>query len=165
VVAPDEAERLAAMEDVALALELERRSHSLLGRLTIEGPRSFWPLAGLSAQRLAANRVALIGETAHMFPPIGAQGFNLTIRDILALADHVMGSADPGAPALLARYEAARRSDVTMRTAAVDLLNRSLLSEFLPVQLARSAGLYLLERAAPIRRQAMRQGLAPQLDR
>jgi 2-octaprenyl-6-methoxyphenol hydroxylase len=54
-----------------------------------------------------------------------------------------------------------RRADVTSRTAAVDVLNRSLLSDFLPVQGARGFGLYLLDKITPLRRAVMREGVEP----
>jgi 2-octaprenyl-6-methoxyphenol hydroxylase len=161
VVREPEARGIAALDAEALALEFERRCQSLLGRMRIDGSWSTWPIGGLSAERMAARRVALIGEAGHAFPPIGAQGFNLTLRDVSSLAGEIEGHADPGSEEVLARYAAARRADVGMRTAAVDLMNRSLLSDFLPVQLARSAGLYALGRFGGLRRLAMREGLAP----
>jgi 2-octaprenyl-6-methoxyphenol hydroxylase len=161
VVPPGDAERLAGFDDAEFALDIERRCHSVLGRFELEGPRSFWPLSGLVAESLTRGRVALIGEAAHVMPPIGAQGFNLTMRDIAALRDATGGDADPGAPSVLSSYEAQRRVDVGTRTAAVDALNRSLLSDFLPVQVGRGLGLFLLDRVAPLRRQAIRLGLAP----
>jgi 2-octaprenyl-6-methoxyphenol hydroxylase len=160
---PAEADRHAALTDGELAEEIERRCQSLLGRMTIEGRRSLWPMAGLTATRFADRRVALIGEAAHVFPPIGAQGFNLTMRDCAALADLLPGASDPGAPAILRAYAERRRADVAGRTMSVDLLNRSLLSDLLPVQLGRSLGLYAMERSAPLRRLVMRQGLSPGL--
>jgi 2-octaprenyl-6-methoxyphenol hydroxylase len=161
VVREDEAKDLAAFDAQSLALELERRCHSLLGHMRIEGSWSTWPMEGLAAQRMAARRVALVGEAGHVFPPIGAQGLNLTLRDVAALATAVEGQADAGSDDVTGRYADMRRADVETRTAAVDLMNRSLLSDFIPVQLARSAGLYALERVAPLRRLAMREGLAP----
>jgi 2-octaprenyl-6-methoxyphenol hydroxylase len=161
VVPPSEAERLAGLDEAEFALDIERRCHSLLGRFELDGPRSFWPLSGLASESLTRGRVALIGEAAHVMPPIGAQGFNLTMRDIAALRDATGRGADPGAPSVLSSYEAQRRLDVGTRTAAVDALNRSLLSDFLPVQVGRGLGLYLLDRVAPLRRQAIRLGLAP----
>jgi 2-octaprenyl-6-methoxyphenol hydroxylase len=161
VVPPIEAEHLAGLDDAEFALDIERRCHSLLGRFELDGPRSFWPLSGLAAESLTRGRVALIGEAAHVMPPIGAQGFNLTMRDIAALRDATGNGADPGAPSVLSSYEAQRRVDVGTRTAAVDALNRSLLSDFLPVQVGRGLGLFLLDRVAPLRRQAIRLGLAP----
>jgi 2-octaprenyl-6-methoxyphenol hydroxylase len=160
VMPPSEAERLAGLDDAALGLDVERRCHSLLGRMEIDGPRSFWPLSGLAAERLTGERIALIGEAAHVMPPIGAQGFNLTMRDIAALREATGVGADPGAPAVLSSYEARRRLDVGLRTAAVDALNRSLLSDFLPVQVGRGLSLFLLDRLAPVRRQAIKLGLA-----
>ena len=118
----------------------------------------------MTARHFAANRVMLAGEAAHLFPPIGAQGLNLGYRDVAALADVLAGPRDdPGEPAALAAYDRARRGDVFARTAAVDALNRTLLSDFLPVQALRGAGLFLLDRLPPLRRLAMRQGLGAQL--
>jgi 2-octaprenyl-6-methoxyphenol hydroxylase len=160
---PEVAERLAALDDAALSAAIERQAHSILGAMTVDGPRGLLPLAGHVATRFADRRVALLGETAHRFPPIGAQGLNLGLRDVAVLARTVArtSSDDPGDDAVLAAYDRARRGDVVMRTAAVDLFDRSLLTGFLPVQVARAAGLYLAGRVGPIRRFAMRQGLGP----
>jgi 2-octaprenyl-6-methoxyphenol hydroxylase len=98
-------------------------------------------------------------------PPIGAQGLNLGLRDGAAIAEIVAearrGNLDIGAPGVLARYDAQRRVDVASRTLAVDLLNRSLLTDFLPAQGARGLSLYLVERIGPLRRALMREGVAP----
>lgn len=160
---PDVAERLAALDDAALSAAIERQAHSILGAMCVDGPRGLLPLAGHVAVRFADRRVALVGEAAHRFPPIGAQGLNLGLRDVAVLARTVARARadDPGDDAVLAAYDRARRGDVTMRTAAVDLFDRSLLTGFLPVQVARAAGLYLAGRVGPIRRFAMRQGLGP----
>jgi 2-octaprenyl-6-methoxyphenol hydroxylase len=156
-----EAERLGALAPVDLARAVEKRAHSLLGAMSVEGPVSVWPMEGLRASTMASRRVALVGEAGHVFPPIGAQGFNLTMRDIADLADIVSGRADPGAAEVLADYAGRRQRDVASRTRMVDALNRSLLSDLLPVQLARGAGLYALERLPALRRVVMSQGLAP----
>jgi 2-octaprenyl-6-methoxyphenol hydroxylase len=156
---PAEAERLAALDDAALSRAIERKAHSILGAMTVDGPRGLLPLEGHVAQRFAERRVALVGEAAHRFPPIGAQGLNLGLRDVAALAGAVRAAPDAGAAEVLARYDRARRLDVTTRTAGVDLLDRSLLSGFLPVQLARGLGLWAAGRFPPIRRLMMRQGL------
>ncbi|HUG61244.1 MAG TPA: UbiH/UbiF family hydroxylase [Methylomirabilota bacterium] len=169
VETPDVAERLAAMPDEALAADLERRSHSILGRLEIDSPRQTWPMSSLSVDRMVADRVALVGEAAHAFPPIGAQGLNLGIRDIAALAD-IVGRArargdDVGGPGVLDRYASARRTDVLTRTFGVDLLNRSLLTDFLPVQVARSVAMQIARDVGPLRKLMMREGLRPRLFR
>lgn len=162
---PQEAERLAALETETLSLELERRAKSVLGKMQVDGDVQVYPLSGMTAERLAAKRSALIGETAHVFPPIGAQGLNLSLRDIATLGkvlDDARGEGlDIGSDNVLERYEAARRTDITTRTTAVDLLNRTLLADFLPVQLFRSFGLYLAGRIAPLRKMMMREGVAP----
>ncbi len=159
------ADRLYTMKDEFLERELEERAHSILGKFKLASERQTFPLSGLTAKSLLGNRVALIGETAHVFPPIGAQGLNLSLRDVAALARIIETAKkrhqDIGSSAVLAAYERERRSDITSRTAAVDALNRSLLNGFLPIQMARSAGLYLADRIAPLRRLMMREGIAP----
>jgi 2-octaprenyl-6-methoxyphenol hydroxylase len=167
VVSPDVAEHLARLHSSALAETIEQRSHAILGRTSVEGECSMFRLGVKTARRFAAHRIALVGEAAHILPPIGAQGLNLGLRDGATIAELVVAERrqgrDVGATELLNRYDAARRPDVTTRTLAIDLLNRSLLSEFLPVHGIRGAGLYLLDRIGPLRRALMREGIAPAL--
>jgi 2-octaprenyl-6-methoxyphenol hydroxylase len=165
VVGPDEVDGLRTLDAARLSAEVERRAHSILGKVAVEPGYGVFPLSVETARSFGQNRIALVGEAAHVFPPIGAQGLNLSLRDAaaiceLAVAAHRDG-ADIGAPDLLARYERTRRADVASRTAAVDVLNRSLLTDFLPVQGMRGFGLYLLDRIAPLRRAVMREGVGP----
>jgi len=162
---PEVVERVSRLDDAALALEIERRSSSALGAVGVVTPRQRWPISGFQARRLSSGRIVLVGEAAHGFPPIGAQGFNLTLRDIATLEDIVRdvtqlstGKALDGAM-IASRYGRARRLDVTGRVTGVDLLNRSLLSGVLPMQLARAAGLMLARDVGPVRRLLMRAGL------
>jgi len=165
VVKPEEAERLRNLDDEALALAAEQQSHSILGKLTIAPGRHVFPLAIENPEYLAAKRIALVGEAAHVLPPIGAQGLNMGLRDAADLAetarDARLTGADPGGDAVLQRYVRLRRADVFSRTFAVDMANRTLLSDFLPAQTLRAAGMHLLDRVGPIRRLAMREGLSP----
>jgi 2-octaprenyl-6-methoxyphenol hydroxylase len=165
VVAPDEAERLADLDAETLSAEIERRAHSILGKITVEDGRGLFPLGVETAQSFARNRIALVGEAGHIIPPIGAQGLNLGLRDAATISELVVEArrdgGDVGSADVLARYERLRRADVTSRALAVDALNRSLLSDFLPVQGARGFGIYLLDRIAPLRRAVMREGVEP----
>lgn len=165
VVDPAEAERLRALDDAALEREIETRSHSILGKISLEPGRGFFPLAAEAARTFAAQRIALVGEAAHRLPPIGAQGLNLGLRDAATIAELVIEASATGhdiaSPGLLSRYDVQRRADVTARTMAVDLLNRSLLSDFLPVQGARGLGIYLMNRIGGLRRAVMKEGVAP----
>jgi 2-octaprenyl-6-methoxyphenol hydroxylase len=165
VVAPEEASRITALTAGELAAEIERRSHSILGWVAPESGRGVFPLAIETARRFAVARIALVGEAAHLLPPIGAQGLNLGLRDAATIGELVVEArrrgSDVGAVDLADRYDAARRRDVRSRALAVDLLNRSLLSDFLPLQGMRGFGLYLLERIGPLRRAVMREGVAP----
>ena len=157
---PAESRRRLDMTDAEIAAAIEERSASILGTVEVDGGRQVFPLSGMTARDFAAARVTLAGEAAHVFPPIGAQGLNLGYRDVAALGDVLAGLLpDPGAPSVLAAYDTARRADVLSRTAAVDALNRTLLTDFLPVQALRGLGLFLVDRVPPLRRLAIRQGL------
>jgi 2-octaprenyl-6-methoxyphenol hydroxylase len=165
VVDPEEAARIAALTADELAAAIERRSHSILGRIEPEPGQGAFPLAIETARRFAVARVALVGEAAHLLPPIGAQGLNLGLRDAATIGELVVAArrdgGDVGASDLADRYDRARRADVTSRSLAVDLLNRSLLSDFLPMQGVRGLSLFLMERIGPLRRAVMREGVAP----
>lgn len=165
VAKPKEAERLIALSDDELSEVAETRSHSILGRIRLEPGRHLFPLAIEQPRQFARDRIALVGEAAHVIPPIGAQGLNMGLRDaadIAAIVREVITSGeDPGGPEVLKRYDWARRGDVLSRIFAIDLANRSLLSDLLPVQSFRAAGLHLLGALGPLRRLAMREGLAP----
>jgi len=165
VTRPDEAKTLAALDDDALARAIGRRAEPILGAVTLDGPRQVFPLSGLAARRLAVPRVALVGEAAHALPPIGAQGLNLGFRDADAIAGvaaaAICAGDDPGAASVTARYEAKRRGDVASRTAGVDLLNRSLLTNAAPALALRALALQAVKRVAPLRRLLMREGIAP----
>src|ERR1019366_9499462 len=82
-----EAERRRALSQSGLSQEIEDQTDSLLGKIEIEGPGGFFPMAGMSASRLSGHRVALTGEAAHIFPPLAAQGLNLSLRDAAALVE------------------------------------------------------------------------------
>jgi len=165
VAEPREAERLIALSDSELSDAAEKQSHSILGRISVEPGRHLFPLAIEQPRQFAQNRVALVGEAAHVLPPIGAQGLNMGLRDAADIAevvrDAVASNEDPGTPQVLKRYVSARRADIASRTFVIDMANRSLLSAFLPMQSLRAAGLHLIGSFGPLRRLAMREGLAP----
>ncbi|MFY9761124.1 MAG: UbiH/UbiF family hydroxylase [Xanthobacteraceae bacterium] len=165
VLDPARAAELAALNDAALSAEIERRAHSLLGTMRVEPGRGIFPLAIETAEAFARGRIALVGEAAHVVPPIGAQGLNLGLRDGATLAEIVAGarrqSLDVGAPDVLARYDRQRRADATSRTIAIDMLNRSLLTDFFPAHGARGLSLYLVDHIGPLRRALMREGVMP----
>ncbi len=154
-----EADRLAALDDDAFLEELNRRSHGVYGEITAAAPRALWPATTQVATGLTATRTALVAEAAHAFPPIGAQGFNLSLRDVEALATLCAEADDPGAEATLTAYSRRRMPDILARTAGVDLLNRSVRSDLRPVRDLRRAGLSILGRTPPLRRLAMKIGM------
>lgn len=162
VVRPEQAEALCKLSPEELGTRIEARMQSMLGKVTVEPGVQAWPLSSLVASHFGKGRIALIGEAAHAFPPIGAQGLNLSLRDIIALADLLKAVPERIIPADAGdRFDRRRRLDVWSRTYSVDLLNRSLLSSFLPVQMVRAAGLHLLSGLSPLRNMLMREGVEP----
>ena len=157
---PAEAKRRAALAPDALATEIEARAQSILGKVALDGPAQVFPLSGMGVRAFAAQRAVLLGEAAHLFPPIGAQGLNLGYSDVAALGESLAGHPeDPGEASRLAAYDRSRRADIYARTAAVDALNRTLLTGFLPVQAVRGLGLFLLDRIPALRRAVMLRGV------
>jgi 2-octaprenyl-6-methoxyphenol hydroxylase len=163
VVDPAQVSSLSELSDAEMAAEIERRSHSILGTVEVERGRGVFPLITATATCFGTRRVALIGEAAHVAAPIGAQGLNLGLRDAATISELVVAARREGQDLAdtIDRYDRMRRADTTSRMLAVDLLNRSLLSDFLPLQGARAAGLFLIERIAPLRRAVMREGVSP----
>lgn len=161
----EEANRLTALKDAEFARALGDSLQGLLGTIGEVTPRAQFPLSGLSATTLGARRICLIGEAAHVIPPIGAQGLNLGMRDAATLADYVSGQIaagqDPGSEEVTANYARARAPDVNLRLTGIDLLNRSLLANILPVHLLRGLGLYALSSVGPLRRWVVKEGLQP----
>lgn len=165
VTSTEEAQRLADLDNEALAQAIEQQAKSLLGTMRIDGPRGLVPMSGLSVNGYWSQRMALVGEAAHVFPPIGAQGLNLGFRDVASLRDAVVDAGDkgfgPGTDETLTQYQRSRDLDVRLRTMAVDSLNRTLLSGLVPADFLRGAGLLALSNIGPLRRIVMREGVLP----
>ncbi len=158
---PEVTEAAANCRESDFNAEVERKSHAIVGRISVDSERAVFPLRAMLAERFATSRIMLVGEAAHVFPPIGAQGLNLGFRDIEAV-DSVLRRfrKDPGNALALDAYHRARQGDIRSRTFAVDLLNRSLLTGFLPVQAVRGVCLALAGSLPTLRRILMKQGLA-----
>jgi 2-octaprenyl-6-methoxyphenol hydroxylase len=159
---PSDADARNELSLVELSNVVEERMQSLLGKVAVEEGVQIWPLSGMMAHRSGKGRVALIGEAAHVFPPIGAQGLNLSLRDVIVLTDILCTRPElPIAADAGNQFDRKRRMDIMTRTTSVDLLNRSLLSDFLPVQVLRAAGLHILSAFPPLRNIVMREGIEP----
>jgi 2-octaprenyl-6-methoxyphenol hydroxylase len=157
---PERVEALCRLDLDAFAAAVEAQAHSILGAMRAESAPAAFPLRAVLADRFADKRVVLVGEAAHQFPPIGAQGLNLGFRDVAALRRLLSRYRDdPGAPAALAAYHRARQGDVRSRMLAVELLNRSLLTDFLPAQAVRGLAFAAAASVPVVRRALMRQGL------
>ena len=165
---PERAEQLAGLSPQALAREIQRASRGCLGLISETTPVGRFPMRGLEAGLFARDRVYLIGEAAHVLPPIGAQGLNMSLRDAALaaeLATEALGwGEDPGANELMKRYDERRRADVAPRQRIIDLMNRSLLSDFKPFQMARAIGIGIAGHVPFIRSRVMAEGLAQARD-
>ncbi len=162
VANPRHAEKLMALDSKQLAREIETKMQSMLGQITVDTKQQAWPLSGLVPLKFAAKRTILIGEAAHVFPPIGAQGLNLGTRDVETLIAALnKDKQDAGSDRVIRAYDSGRRPDILARTGSVDVLNRTLLSDFLPAQIIRGTGLEILRTVPPLRAFFMREGLRP----
>ena len=161
VLKPEQASAMAQLSPAAFSKMLEIRIASILGAVTLDETIGLqtWPLTGVLAEKAAKGRVALIGEAAHRFPPIGAQGLNLTLRDIVELRRVLAENSD--AETAFNFYANNRARDIQLRYTAVMALNRSLLSDLLPVQAVRGLGLAVLGRIPALRGFMMREGMEP----
>jgi 2-octaprenyl-6-methoxyphenol hydroxylase len=157
------AHALAELDDDAFAAAATARSCGVLGPLTLASRRTIWPIISQLAARLDGERVALMGEAAHVVPPIGAQGLNMSIADAVALAriagEARAGGEDIGGAATLARYHRARWTQMAARVAGVDALNRAALAEAQPLRDLRAMGLSAIYGLGPVRRQLMKVGM------
>lgn len=161
---PDEAARLMALGPAEFANAIAERLEGMLGDIAEVSARGAFPLSGMITRAMARSRIALVGEAAHIIPPIGAQGLNLGFRDVADLVECLAGASDPGAQSVLSAYDRARRGDVFARTFAADFLNRTLISNLPPFQLARGLGFAGLAMISPLRRLAMRRGMSAPTD-
>ncbi|RLJ60153.1 2-octaprenyl-6-methoxyphenol hydroxylase [Litoreibacter meonggei] len=153
-----EAARLCALSEDAFNQEMSERSCHLFGPLTLASKRTLWPIISQIAERFSAERVALIAEAAHVAPPIGAQGLNMSLTDLSELLElarlHPLGSKS-----MLDAYDKKRRLAVKARVMGIDLLNRTSMSQTTWIRDLRSAGIGAIHDAAPIRKSLMKLGL------
>jgi len=137
------------------------KSQRLFGSIELLTPTHVFPLSSITVDKAGMSGIVLVGEAAHAFPPIGAQGLNLSLRDVADLAG-ALAAADrsPDWAVRVSEDYAARRSGDLARTGGmVDALFRSLLADFVPAQALRAGGLWALKLMPPLRRQAFGLGM------
>jgi 2-octaprenyl-6-methoxyphenol hydroxylase len=154
--ASEEAKMLVALEPEDFRRQLEYRFMHRLGEIEpASRPRSF-PLGFRIARRFVGPRFALVGDAAHLVHPLAGQGLNLGLRDVAALAEIVARpmrlGLDPGAPAVLAEFERARRFDVAASGLGMDAMNRLFSNDVAPLRALRDLGLRLVDRAPALKR-------------
>ncbi|MDA5558065.1 UbiH/UbiF family hydroxylase [Shimia sp. MMG029] len=154
------AEELLKMDKAAFEAEMTERSCSLYGPLALASNRTIWPIISQSAERLDGERLALVAEAAHVVPPIGAQGLNMSLGDMRVLLD--LAKANPanlGNAAMLSHYHRKRHTEIKLRVQGIDLLNRASMAEAQPLRDARAMGLNALYAMGPVRKTLMQMGL------
>lgn len=155
-----EVQRLAGLPDARFNAEMTERAAHLYGPLRLASRRTVWPIISQLAERMVAERVALVAEAAHVVPPIGAQGLNMSLGDVRALLDQAEANrSDPGAADLLARYQRIRHPEITARVTGVDALNRASMADAQGLRDLRLRALNAIYSVAPVRRVMMRAGL------
>jgi 2-octaprenyl-6-methoxyphenol hydroxylase len=152
---PETAQALVAMSPEDLAQRIEAAMGSVLGSVEIVETVQSFPLSLVLAHRLAAPRLALVGDAAHVIHPLAGQGLNLGLRDVAVLAevlvDAVRLGEDLGSMAVLERYERRRRADTALMALATDGLNRLFSNDAAPVRAVRDFGLSLVDRIDPLK--------------
>ncbi len=163
VVWMDTGPRIAALEalsDQDFTAAATDRSAEVNGPLTLVGKRSVWPIITQIADRITAQRTALVAEAAHVMPPIGAQGLNMSLADMACLLDLSVANRDGlGGPAMLAAYEKARHGDMRFRVKGIDALNRASMAESGLAHDLRALGVKALHDVSPVRHRLMKMGL------
>jgi 2-octaprenyl-6-methoxyphenol hydroxylase len=155
-----EIKRLMSLDIPDFEAEMTARSAHLFGPLKLVSQRTVWPIISQVADRMEAERTALIAEAAHVVPPIGAQGLNMSLADLRTLLDlAVAHREDPGARPLLQRYARARHAEVLARVTGIDALNRASMVEAQGFRDMRMRALDAIYRVAPVRRVLMQTGL------
>ncbi len=158
---PQDAKQIVSLNDEAFSSLLYENSHAILGTITSVEPRVAFPISGLKLEKFAENKIALVGEAAHVIPPIGAQGMNLGLRDAAHLAEILKEhtSLEAQINVIEEKYNHSRKSDISSRTFVIDILNKSLLINNISLKSMRSAGLTALRNFKSLRQLIMQQGL------
>ncbi len=152
--------RLAALPVPDFEAEMTARSSGILGPLTLVTRRSVWPIISQFADRLSGPRTVLIAEAAHVVPPIGAQGLNMSLADLCALLNLAeKHREDPGQPAVTDAFHRQRHLEVQARVTGIDLLNRASMAEAPLLRDLRATALDALYSARPVRQALMRAGM------
>jgi 2-octaprenyl-6-methoxyphenol hydroxylase len=156
-----EAERIMALPDDAFHAEFEHRFKLHLGEITSVGARRVHPLGFFVARSFIAERIALIGDAAHVIHPIAGQGLNMGLKDVAALAEVIVDAArlglDPGAANVLERYQRWRRFDTMAMGLATDGLNRLFSNRSAALRLVRDVGLGLVDKGPNLKRLFIRE--------
>jgi 2-octaprenyl-6-methoxyphenol hydroxylase len=157
------AEIMLALDDNRFTREIRRRLGDHLGDARTVGRRWNYPLSAMLAHRYVDTRLALAGDAAHGIHPIAGQGLNLGFRDAIALAGLVIeaknAGEDVGSPALLERYQRARRPDNLAMLAMTDGLDRLFSTNNPAVRLMRDLGIAAVDRTRPLKRMFMRRAM------
>lgn len=164
----ERADKIMRLRKEEFTRALQEQTKDILGGIELASSPECWPLKSIRARNLTAPRVVLMAEAAHVISPITAQGLNLSLRDVAALAETIVDAAragiDIGGANVLGKYGKRRRIDINTRVFGVDGMNKIVSTDAGALKGLRRAGLKTVDGIAPLRKIAMRIGLAPEID-
>lgn len=163
-----EVDRFMAMDKASFTQALQDRTEGALGTVTLAAEPQAYPLISLQSENLAGKRVALAAEAAHVIHPLGAQGLNLSLRDVAALAETIIDAVrlgqDYGSKTILSHYEKRRRQDMLSRIIGTDGLNKLVSHDIGLLHQLRRMGLKTIGGLPPVKKLTMREGFSPSFD-
>lgn len=161
----EDADAFMALPKESFEDAIQKRSRDLVGKVSLALEPQSWPLIALKAEKLYGKRTVLIAEAAHVMSPIGAQGLNLSLRDVDDLADTLIEALktgqDIGSETILSAYAKLRRKDMTLRTVGIDIYNRGVANDNPLIRGLRRFGLRAFNHAGPLRSVLIQEGLVP----
>jgi 2-octaprenyl-6-methoxyphenol hydroxylase len=164
----EDAENYLRLDKGAFEKALQKRTRNALGEIKLASDPECWPLKGIIADKITAPRIALIAEAAHAMSPIGAQGLNLSLRDVASLSEVIIDARrlgeDIGKQTILEKYAKRRHLDIVSRYYGVDSYNRIVSNNLGFLRELRKAGLKTLKTVPAFKNIAMHQGLQPAND-
>ncbi len=164
-----DSQRYLSMKRDAFVQAVQDRTHGIVGEVSLISDPESWPLILLNSHELVGDRCALAAEAAHVMSPIGAQGLNLSLRDVAALAETLTDAArlgeDIGSILVLSRYQRRRSLDIKSHVVGIDGLNRAVANDIAAIKDLRRLGLKTMDKIPPLKQFVMKQGLVPSLDK
>ena len=162
IVMIDDSEKIDSLDWDNLNKIINDSLSTYLGNTITNNKYSILPSETINVEKLYRNRVILVGESAHVIPPIGAQGLNLGLRDIITFSNLLLDNdaKDPGTKSILSSYNNMRWLDIYKRYKSVNLLYQSMMNNNVGYSAVRNIGFLTLNRSRRIRNILLTEGLS-----